>query len=102
MNQRYDLSEVVAFSRSPDWKYGKGFYAAVVATERRGSKLFAYCRIHIADTRYCQDEQLGVVNSKEEARSVWGRLEWTADSLIIGSQPGKKIVVKRSEIETHR
>ncbi len=99
----YELGEIVVVSRSPNWKYGKGFYVAVVtAVKKKESKYFARCKVHVGNHNYFQNVELGEVNSFQEAIERWGELTWTNDQLYIGSKGPYQKVVARKNIERHR
>ena len=98
----YSLEDVILISRSPDWKYGKGFYTAVVMLKKEGDIYNVNCKVHIGDSSYNQLVALGSVTSKEEAYSRWANVEWTDTALIIGDNAPYQVTVKRSQIERHR
>jgi len=98
----YKLESLILVSRSPDWKFRNGFYAAAIVLVQNKEKFNVVGKIHIGDMNYFEHIQLGSVNSKEEAYSTWGKVEWTDDSLIIGNNEMTKITVSRSKIEHHR
>ena len=100
---RYKLDNLVTVSRSPDWKYGKGFYTAVVIiTPKNDSSYDVVCKVHVGNANYFEYIELGQVDSLAEALDKWGDIEWTDDSLIIGKNGPHQKVVSRKQIETHR
>jgi hypothetical protein len=99
----YKLENLVIVSRSPDWKYGKGFYTAVViATPKTDSTYDIVCKVHVGNANYYEYIELGQVDSIAEALEKWGDIEWADDSLIIGKDGPLQKVVSRKQIETHR
>ena len=99
----YELGELVTVSRSPDWKYGKEAYVAVIYVNENNSSTYDIeCRVHVGDTNYMESIELGQVESIAEAMEKWGDLVWTDDSLIIGSDGPYQIIVARKQIEKHR
>ncbi len=99
----YKLENLVTVSRSPDWKYGKGFYTAVViATPENETSYNVVCKVHVGNANYFEHIELGQASSIAEALDKWGEIEWTEDSLIIGKDGPNKIVVSRKQIEKHR
>jgi len=98
----YQLEDIISISRSPKWKYGKGFYVAVITLEKEGAIFKVNCKVHIGNENYFESIALGNVSSKEEAYSLWGKTRWTDTSLIIGSDKQSQVTVERSEIESHR
>ena len=102
-NASYKLANLVTVSRSPDWKYGTGFYSAVViATPKTDSSYDVVCKVHVGSANYYEQIELGQVESVAEALEKWGDIEWTDDSLIIGKDGPLQKVVSRKQIETHR
>jgi hypothetical protein len=99
----YKLEELIVVSRSPDWKYGKGFYVAVVsAIQNDNSTYDVGCKVHVGNANYFEYIPLGQVASLAEVMDRWGMIVWTDNALIIGTDgPYQKIVAKK-EIETHR
>ncbi|MBN2715235.1 MAG: hypothetical protein JXX14_05230 [Deltaproteobacteria bacterium] len=97
------LNETISVSRSPDWKYGPGFYAAVVrVTKNESGQLDASCRVYVADANYFSDFRLGSAASFKAAYLKWRTMEWTEDELIVGSEDANTVRIKRTAIETHR
>jgi len=100
---RYKLENLVTVSRSPDWKYGKGFYTAVViATPENGTSYNVVCKVHVGNANYFEYIELGQTNSIAEALDNWGDIQWTDDSLIIGRDGPNQKVISREQIEKHR
>ncbi len=98
----YQLEDTILISRSPEWKYDKGFYVAVITLKKKGTIFNVNCKVHIGNENYFESVALGNVSSKEEAYSRWGKVKWTDTSLIIGSDKLSQVTVKRSQIENHR
>ncbi|MEG3755835.1 hypothetical protein [Psychromonas arctica] len=98
----YQLENIISISRSPKWKYGKGFYVAVITLKKEGTIFKVNCKVHIGNENHFESIALGNVSSKEEAYSLWGKIRWTDTSLIIGSDKQSQVTVERSEIESHR
>ena len=99
----YELDNLVTVSRSPDWKYGKGFYTAVIVMIPKGDSTFdVECRVHVGDANYFENIVLGQVASLAEAMDKWGDIEWRADSLVIGKEAPYQKIISRQRIETHR
>jgi hypothetical protein len=99
----YKLENLVTISRSPDWKYGKGFYTVVViATPENETSYNVVCKVHVGNANYFEYIELGQANSIAEALDKWEDIEWTDESLIIGKDGPNQKVVSRKQIETHR
>jgi hypothetical protein len=99
----YKLEDIVTISRSPDWKYGSGFYTAVlIAIPNDDLSFDVVCKVHVGNANYYENIELGQASSVAEALDKWGDIEWTEDSLIIGKDGVNQIVVSRKQIETHR
>lgn len=102
-NASYKLENLVTVSRSPDWKYGQGFYTAVVViTPNTVSSYDVICKVHVGNANYYEQIELGKADSLAEALEKWGVIKWTDDSLIIGKDGPLQKVVSREQIETHR
>jgi hypothetical protein len=101
-NVVYELEKMVLVSRSPDWKYEEGFYAAVVTLKKEGDFFNVECKVHIGNENYYEHISLGKVSTEKEAYARWGKIQWTNDSLIIGTKESKQVIVKRSKIVRHR
>lgn len=100
----YEVGELIAVSRSPDWQYGVGFYTAVVSADPlSGGGLDIHGRVYVGDGHYFQDIELGRVDDFEEGVLRWGTIEWTESDLIIGDGDSSYMVrIPREEIERHR
>jgi len=97
-----DVRNTVLSSSGPEWKHGAGFYTAVIELEKDGPIYNVNCKVHIGSKDYYRLIPLGKVSSREEARSRWGKVEWTEKSLIIGADELSQVTVERSTIEKHR
>lgn len=98
----YNISDVVLISRSPEWKYGLGFYVAVILIEKSENGFDVSCKVHVGNHNYFENIPLGSVSTIEEAYHKWDTITWTNDELIIGSSSDSPVIVKRNKIEQHR
>ena len=98
----YHIDEVLSISRSPEWKFGKGFYVAVIKLEKEKSHIKGVCKIHVGNHNYFTHINLGKAKSMKEAYSLWGDTQWTNDAFIIGKDKDHQITVMRKKIENHR
>ncbi len=98
----YKIEDVVLISRSPKWKYGLGFYVAVILIKKSENGFNVSCKIHVGNHNYFQNVPLGSVSTIEEAYHKWGVVSWANDALIIGSSIDSLVTIKRKQIEQHR
>ena len=99
----FALDELIAAGRSPNWKYGPGFYTAVVRAHRVEDGSFrGMCDVYVADTDYSEKIELGNAASFKDAFAKWHAITWTDDELIVGSDSAHAVRVKRAQIELHR
>ena len=98
----YKIEDVVLINRSPKWKYGLGFYVAVILIKKSEKGFNVSCKVHVGNHNYFENIPLGYVSTIEEAYHKWGAISWTNNQLIIGSSNDSLIIVKRDKIERHR
>ncbi len=81
----------------------KQFYGGHIYTVKRSNGLDVYCEIHIGSPDYNHDcGHLGRVEDLKTARTLWGRMEWTPDAMIVGDLSDRGISVSRAEFQAHR
>ena len=96
------LERVVAMSWG-DGKYGAAFYGAHVYLEPQASGYSVQARVYLGrdNDSFHNCGELGKVATDSDAVARWGKIDWRADGLYIGTGTNHYFLA-REQLENHR